>query len=72
MEYKILDLEGELEKEENTLKFSGNLLSSNFQKKFIISSQTLTYIDDNFFDCDYMFLSNKFFSEIGSLGSSLM
>ena len=52
MEYEILDLEGELEKQDNTLRFSGNLLSSNFKKKFIITSQTLTYIDDIFFDCD--------------------
>ena len=52
MEYEILDLEGELEKENEKLNFSGNLLSSNFQKKFIISSQILTFIDDNFFNCD--------------------
>jgi len=52
MEYEILDIEGELEKANEKLTFSGNLLSSNFQKKFIIYSQLLTFIDDNFFDCD--------------------
>ena len=32
MEYKILDLEGTLENENQSLIFSGNLLISNFKK----------------------------------------
>ncbi len=52
MEYKILDLEGTLENENQSLIFSGNLLISNFKKKFILDTQILNFIDDNFFEFD--------------------
>ena len=52
IEYKILDLEGTLENENQSLIFSGNLLISNFKKKFMLDTQIINFIDDNFFEFD--------------------